>query len=141
MYYQNESITMDLDQILHHNIVFSHIPQSPFSMRLITYLYIKLSHGNEELNPQLVICNNWNMAITAGNFEPDATTNLENTLSKNHLHITSCGFVWRFPHNSSKWGCYAQNPCLIFLRFISIYPQIKTQIKVFLCGMHFRLKL
>ena len=23
---------------------------------------------NEELNPQLVICNSWNMAVTAGNF-------------------------------------------------------------------------
>jgi hypothetical protein len=37
-------------------------------MRLITYLYIKLSHGNEELNPQLVICNSWNTAVTVGNF-------------------------------------------------------------------------
>ena len=37
-------------------------------MRFITYLYIKLSHGNEELNPQLVICNSWNMAVTVGNF-------------------------------------------------------------------------
>ena len=68
MYYQNESITMDLDQILHHKIVFSPIPESPFSMIFITYLYIKLSHGNEELNPQLVICNSWNTAVTAGNF-------------------------------------------------------------------------
>ena len=68
MYYQNESITMDLDQILHHNIVFSPIPESPFSMRLITYLYIKLSHGNEEMNPQLVICNSWNTVVTANNF-------------------------------------------------------------------------
>ena len=59
-------------------------------MRLITYLYIKLSHGNEELNPQLMMYNSWNMAT----LEPAATPNLENTLSKNHLHIAKCIFVW-----------------------------------------------
>ena len=40
-------------------------------MRLITYLYIKLSHGNEELNPQLVIYNSGNTVVTAGNFGND----------------------------------------------------------------------
>ena len=43
-------------------------------MRLITYLYIKLSHGNEELSPQLVICNSWNTAVTVGNFGTDRNT-------------------------------------------------------------------
>ena len=132
MYYKNGMITIDMDQILLHNIVFS----PPSSMILITYLYIKLSHGNEKLNPQLVIYNSWNMAT----FEPAATPNMENTLSKNHLHIANRSFVWRFPRELGKWGCYAQNPCLGFLRFVSICPQIKTRIKVFLCSMHFSVK-
>ena len=57
-------ITIDLDQILQHNIDFYPL----FSMIFITYLYIKLSHGNEELNPQLVICNSLNTVVTANNF-------------------------------------------------------------------------
>ena len=152
MYYHNGRITIDLDQILHHNIVFSPIihllscliyhAYSPsihisLSMRLITYLYIKLFPENEELNPQLVIYNSWNMAT----LELATTPNLENTLSKNYLHIANRSFVWRFPRESGKWGCYAQNPCLGFLRFVSICPQIKTRIKVFLCGMRFWLRL
>ena len=78
MYYHNGRITIDLDQILHHNIVFSPVPESPiihlisclilFSMGLITYLYNKLSPRNEELNPQVVICNSWNTPVTVGNF-------------------------------------------------------------------------
>ena len=66
-----------MDQILHHNIVFSPIAKSPLSMRLITYLYIKLSHGNEELNPQLVIYNSWNTTVTAGNFGTDRNSKFE----------------------------------------------------------------
>ena len=64
MYYQNGMITIYLDQVLQHNIAFS----PTFLMILIAYLYIKLSHGNEELNPQFVISNSWNMAVTANNF-------------------------------------------------------------------------
>ena len=45
-----------LDQILQHSSAFSPLP--PFSMRLITYLYIKIIHGDEEPNSQLGICFN-----------------------------------------------------------------------------------
>ena len=58
--------------------------------------------------------------------EPTAIVNLENILPKNQLYIANSGFVWQFPCDSSKGGCYAQNPCLGFSNFISICPQIET---------------
>ena len=114
---------------------------SLYSMSLITYLYIKLSHGNEELNPQLVICNSWNTTVTADNCGTGRNSKSRKYPLEEPPVYRKLWLCLEIPNDSSKWVCYAQNPRLVFLRFVSIWLQIKTQIKVFSCGKYFWLRL